>query len=241
MSAILPEFNRGAVRPMECLREGWALIKEQYWLFLGMSVVAVLVGSAVPLGILMGPMMCGLDLAFFRRQRGEPVTFDLLFKGFDYFKESVIATLIQVVPVLLILLPTYVISAAIFLTTFKPGRRGAPPDLFPFFAFMIAVFLVIMAVSIAIGVFFAFTFPLIVDRRLSGVDAIKTSVRAAIGNLGGVLGLMLLLMLLSGVGVLFCYVGALLVLPINFAAWTIAYRQVFSLSSEGPPPPPSGF
>src|SRR3712207_6027915 len=105
MSTILPEFNRGAVRPMECMREGWALIKDQYWLFLGMSVVALFIGSAVPLGILMGPMMCGLDLAFFRRQRGEPVTFDLLFKGFDYFKESIIATLIQVVPMLLVLLP----------------------------------------------------------------------------------------------------------------------------------------
>lgn len=240
MSASLPEFNRGAVRPMECLRGGWDLIKGQYWLFLGMSVVAILVGSAVPMGILMGPMMCGLDLAFFRRQRGEPVTFDLLFKGFDYFKESVIATLIQVVPMILILIPTYIISFALFFTTFKPGRRGAPPDLFPFFAFMSAIFLVIMAISIAIGIFFAFTYPLIVDRRLSGVDAVKTSIKAATGNLGGVLGLMLMMMLLSAVGVLFCYVGALLILPVHFAAWTVAYRQVFSPLSA-PPPPPAGF
>lgn len=241
MSASLTEFNRGAVRPMECLRGGWDLIKDQYWLFLGMSVVAVLVGSAVPMGILIGPMMCGLDLAFFRRQCGEPVTFDLIFKGFDHFKESLIATVIQVVPMLLILLPTYVISAALFIITFKPGRRGEPPDILPFFAFMSIIILVVMAVSIAMGVFFAFTYPLIVDRKLSGVEAVKTSIKAATGNLGGVLGLMLLTTLLGIVGLLFCYVGALLVMPVNFAAWTIAYRQVFSLTSEQPPPPPTGF
>ena len=53
-------FNRNAVRPMECLREGFDLVKDRYWLFVGICFVAILVGSAVPLGILMGPMMCGL-------------------------------------------------------------------------------------------------------------------------------------------------------------------------------------
>jgi uncharacterized membrane protein len=226
---------------MECLRGGWDLIKEQYWLFLGISVVAIFIGSAVPMGILMGPMMCGLYLALLRRQRGEQATFDMLFKGFDYFKESVIATIIQVVPMLLILIPTYVISFAVFVTTFKPARRGQPPDIFPLFAFIIIIFLVVMVVSIAIGVLFAFTFPLIVDRKLSGIDAVKTSIKAAIGNLGGVLGLMLMMMLLSFIGLLFCYVGALLMMPIHFAAWAIAYRQVFSPASEPPPPPPAGF
>jgi hypothetical protein len=237
MSANLPDFNRGAVSPIECLRGGWNLIKDQYWLFLGMAFVAVFIGSAVPLGILLGPMMCGLYLALFRRQRGEPVTFDLIFKGFDYFAESVIATLIQVLPMILILVPTYVISFAFFFASAKPGRRGAPPDLFPFFIFFIFIFLAVMLVSMAIGAFFAFTYPLIVDRRLSGLNAVKTSVKAATANLGGVLGLMLLTMLLGFAGLLLCYVGAFLVMPISFAAWSVAYRQVFSAQDVPPAPP----
>lgn len=238
MSATIPEFNRGAVRPRECMRAGWDLIKDQYWLFLGITVVAIFIGNAVPLGILMGPMICGLYLALFRRQRGEPVTFDLLFKGFDYFKESLIATLIQVVPIILIMVPAYIISVAIFFIMFKPGRRGQPPEMLPLFAFIAIIMLVVMAISIAIGVFFAFTYPLIVDRKLSGVDAVKTSIKAATANLGGVLGLMLMMMLLSFVGVLLCYVGAILMLPIHFAAWAVAYRQVFSFADEKPPAPP---
>lgn len=233
MSANL-EFNRGAVRPIECLRAGWDLIKGQYWLFLGISVVAMLVGSAVPLGILLGPMICGVHLALFRRQRGEPVTFDTLFKGFDYFADSLIATLIQVVPILLILLPTYVISVAYFYTSFKPERSGQPPDLTPFFALFGIIFVVVLAASVVIGTIFIFTYPLIVDRRLSGFNAVKTSIKAAFANLGGALGLVLMLMLLSFVGVLFCYVGALLVMPLHFAAYSIAYRQVFP--RDGQPP-----
>jgi hypothetical protein len=240
MSANLPDFNRGAIRPIECLRGGWDLIKGQYWLFLGMAFVAIFIGSAVPLGILLGPMMCGLYLALLRRQRGEPVSFDLLFKGFDYFAESIVATLIQVLPMILILIPTYFISFAFFFATMKPGRRGEPPDLFPFFIFFIIIFLVVMLVSVAIGVLFAFTFPLIVDRRLSGLNAVKTSIKAAMANLGGVLGLVLLTMLLGLAGVLLCYVGAIFVLPISFAAWSIAYRQVFPAQpvQDVPPAPP---
>lgn len=237
MSAQSPDFNRGVVRPVECFRAGWDLIKDQYWLFMGMSFVAIFIGGAVPLGILLGPMVCGLYMALFRRQRGEPVTFDLLFKGFDFFVDSLIATLIQVVPMLLILLPSYLIYFLFFFSTFKPGRRGAPPDIVPFIIFFAVVFLVIMVVSIIVSTFFIFTYPLIVDRRLSGVNAVKTSIKAATANLGGVLGLVLLMMLLSFVGVLLCYVGALFVLPIHYAAWSIAYRQVFSAQDVPPAPP----
>ncbi|HEY0323230.1 MAG TPA: hypothetical protein VGC66_19900 [Pyrinomonadaceae bacterium] len=238
MSANLPEFNRGAVRPVECLRGGWNLIKDQYWLFLGMAFVALFIGSAVPLGILLGPMMCGLYMAFFRRQRGEPVTFELLFKGFDFFGDSLVATLVQVVPMFLVVVPTYIISVAyLTISMNQPGRRGQPPDMFPFIVFFIVIFVVIMTVSLIIHMFFAFTYPLIVDRRLSGINAVKTSIKAAAANLGGVLGLALLTMLLGIAGVLLCYVGAIFVLPINFAAWSIAYRQVFSAQDVPPAPP----
>jgi uncharacterized membrane protein len=237
MSAQLPDFNRGAVKPMECLRAGWDLIKDQYWLFLGMAFVAVFIGSALPLGILMGPMMCGLYMALFRRQRGEQVTFDMLFKGFDFFADSIIATLIHVVPLMLILLPTYLVSFAVFFSNFKPGRRGEPPDLFPIFALLSIIFVVVMIASLAIGAFFIFTYPLIVDRRLSGLNAVKTSIRAAAANLGGILGLLLLTMLFTFAGLLLCYVGAFFVMPIGFAAWSVAYRQVFSTRDMPPAPP----
>lgn len=241
MSANLPEFKSGVVRPMECLRGGWELIKEQYWLFLGMGFVAIFIGTAVPLGILLGPMLCGLYLALFQRQRGQPVTFDMLFKGFDFFGDSLIATLIQMVPMLVVLVPGYLVMIGTMMTTMQPGRRGEPPNLFPFFAAFGFFFVLIMLASLVVGAFFAFTYPLIVDRKLSGVNAVKVSIKAAMANLGGVFGLMFLNMVLGVVGVMLCYVGAFLIMPISFAAWSIAYREVFGItdaSMNTPPAPP---
>ena len=93
----LPEFSRKAVEPVACIKAGWSLIRNQYWLFVGLSVVGVLIGSVVPFGILMGPMMCGIYLVLLEHMRGRPIEFGMLFKGFDYFVESLIATLLQFV------------------------------------------------------------------------------------------------------------------------------------------------
>ena len=36
-----PIFNSGVVRPFECLSGGWQLIKDQYFLYVGMCLVIV--------------------------------------------------------------------------------------------------------------------------------------------------------------------------------------------------------
>jgi uncharacterized membrane protein len=73
---------------------------------------------------------------------------------------------------------------------------------------------------------------------------VKLSIKAGMANFWQLLGMLLLNGLLSLVGVLFCYVGAFLVLPIGFAAIATAYEQVFGLEEGGlqpnlPPPPPT--
>src|SRR5262245_3834677 len=110
-------FQRHAVEPMECIKAGWARVKDQYWLFVGMCLVGVLIGSAVPMGILMGPMICGMFLAFFNKRRGQPIEFGTLFKGFDYFGPSVIATLLHVLPILVVLVPAYILFYLGFIVT----------------------------------------------------------------------------------------------------------------------------
>src|SRR6185503_2782728 len=97
-----PEFISGAIAPVECLKEGWATIKDRYWLFLGISFVTMLIGGAVPV-VLVGPMMCGLYLCLFAKMRGEPVEFGMLFKGFDYFMPGLIAAAISTLPALVLI------------------------------------------------------------------------------------------------------------------------------------------
>src|SRR6266480_7247864 len=103
------QFKRNAVEPVECIKAGFDLIKRQYWLFVGITAVGIIIGIVVPLGILMGPMMCGLYLALFQTRRGQPIEFGILFKGFDYFGDSVIATLIHMIPIVVVIVPSYIL------------------------------------------------------------------------------------------------------------------------------------
>jgi hypothetical protein len=239
-----PEFRRKAVAPVECIKAGWNLIRDQYWLFVGISIVGMLIGMVVPFGILLGPMMCGIYLTLFKTRRGQPVEFNDLFKGFDYFGDSLIATLLHLVPVLVIFVPSYIVF---YIALFFMIPRNNDPDpgaLLGFFGLFAVFWIVMVVLLIIVSVGFTFAYPLIVDRRLSGLNAVKLSIKAGMANFWQLLGMLLLNGLLSMVGVLFCYVGAFLVLPLGFAAIATAYEQVFGLDTGEvkpnlPPPPPT--
>jgi hypothetical protein len=240
------EFKRNVVEPVECIKAGWNLIRSQYWLFVGMAVVGLIIGSVVPLGILMGPMMCGIYLALFQTRRGQPIEFGMLFKGFDYFGDAVVATLLHMIPMFLIIVPSYILFyVGIFATMAASSQRGEPNPaaLLGFLGVFFVFILVIMVALILLSVIFTFAYPLIVDRRMSGLEAVKLSIRAALANFWRLLGMLLLTGLLTFVGALFCYVGAFLVLPVSFAAIAMAYEQVFGLGEVQPnlPPPPPSF
>jgi len=238
-------FKRGVVEPIYCLKTGWALIKEQYWLFVGMAFVGFFLGSMVPFGIILGPMMCGIYLALFRRRRGEMLEFGILFKGFDFFGESVVATLIHYVPMVLIIVPFYIVLyGGMFLIMPRQGDQPDPSTLIAYFAVLAVFGLVLMVVLILLSVIFTFSYPLIVDRKMSGIEAVKLSAKAALANFGSLLGLLLLNGLIVFGGLLLCYVGIFLALPVTFAAISVAYEQVFGLGEgQGPilPPPPPSF
>lgn len=241
------QFRTGVIKPVECLKEGWALIKDQYWLFLGIVFVGVFIGSAVPL-VLIGPMMVGIYLCFFRRMHGEPVEFGNLFKGFDYFAQSLIAALIQAIPMVIVIVPMYIIMFVVMMTSMPRGGRMDPDEssrfLFTFLGLELVFVTVILAVAIIVTIFFLFAFPLIADRNLSGVDATKLSIKAARANLGGILSLILVNVGLGILGVLCCYIGAFFVGPVSLASYAVAYRRVFPEVSQNfvsPPPPPASW
>jgi hypothetical protein len=240
------DFRVGVIHPIECIKEGWALIKDQYWLFLGLTIVTMLIGGAVPI-VLMGPMMVGMFLCLFEKQARRPFEFGLLFKGFDHFVPGLIVTAIKVVPVLIIMLPFYFIMFGTMMAT-MPRGQASPEDMSrfmtSFFGIEMIFVLIVMVVSIAIEIFFMFAYPLVADRKLSGLDAVKLSIKAGKANFGGVLGLLLLNAVFGFLGLFLCFVGVYLYLPISFAAQVVAYRRVFPQLQQtfaSPPPPPASW
>jgi tetrahydromethanopterin S-methyltransferase subunit F len=239
------EFRRGVISPMECIKEGWGLIRDQYWLYFGISIVGILVGGLVPI-VLMGPMMVGIFMCFQQRQRNQPVEFGTVFNGFGLFVQGLVVTVLKMIPVLVLLIPYYVLLFGMMAATMPREEHPSPEAMqqffFSFFGFEMLFFVTIMTVSILIEIFFMLAYPLVADRRISGLDAIKLSFRASKANFGGILGLMLLNALFGFVGVLCCFVGVYFYLPVAFASQAVAYRRIFpDLGSPLPsPPPPPG-
>src|SRR6266705_6377963 len=241
MSQSITDFNTKVIKPTECVKEGWELIKDQYWLFLGISFVGMLIGGAFAI-VLMGPMMCGIFLCLFQRQRHQLVEFGMLFKGFDHFLQSLLVMLIKMIPIVILMVPFYLIMVIIMFTG-MPREQTNPAEasrfLFTFFGFELVFISILMLVGILVEIFLMFAFPLVVDRRLPAIDAVKLSIKAGKENFGGVLGLLLLNALFGLVGMLCCFVGVYFYLPVAFASQVVAYRRIFpELGSPFPSPPP---
>jgi uncharacterized membrane protein len=238
-------YRRNAIEPVQCIKDAWDLVKNQYWLFVGMSLIAMLIGSAVPAGILLGPMMCGIYLTLFKLRRGEPIEFAMMFKGFDYFGPSLVATLLHIVPIMAILLPAYFFFyISLVVSLIAQGDDPNPWAFLGVLALFLLFILVVFVVIILISIGFTFAYPLIVDRKLPGVDAVKLSFKAAMANFWPLLGMVVLTSLLTLAGMMVCYIGMFLVFPITYASVATAYERVFGLASPDlttnmPPPPPT--
>jgi len=87
-------------------------------------------------------------------------------------------------------------------------------------------------------------FPLVLDRNLGPIDAIKLSARAALSNFGGIILLLILGGLVNILGMMALCFGLLVSVPVTLVANTIAYRMVFPRLSQmyyTTPPPPGAY
>lgn len=216
------EFRKGVIRPVECYKEAWELIKNQYWLLLGITFVGALIGGAT-MYVLLGAMVCGIFICYFQAIDGKKVEFEGLFKGFSYFAPSLIVTIIIVVPMFIVLGLIYFpfIMAALM------GSKLSQDELMALLLGTLTVDIIVTIVMVCLHTLLMFAFPLIVDRNLSALQAIKTSAKAVWGNLSGVAGLFGLGFIVSLLGYLMLCIGIYLVIPLIVASTAVAYRKIF--------------
>jgi hypothetical protein len=227
------QFNSGVIRPVECFKEAWEIIKSDYWMLFAIFLVGGLIGGA-SMYILLGAMMCGMFYCYLQKIDGKPVAFEGLFKGFSYFVPSLLVTILIVIPIIVLLSAVY----APFIAAAVMGSKLNSDELMGLLAGSLLVDLLMSVIMICIHTLLFFAFPLIVDRNLSAIEAIKTSARAVRQNLGGVVGLILVGALINFIGALACGIGAYFTVPIVFAGNALAYRKVFPAQNPGQAPPP---
>jgi len=232
------EIRKGAINPSACLSEGWALIKPHYGIFLGMTIVLMLIAFTLGFipyvgqvinAIISGPLLCGIYYALIVKMRGEEVRFSMMFEGFSRFLSALFVTLVSSAPWLLLG------AAAFFFVALNPAMSAGDnpaagfPEIF-FQQFNIAIILSTIAaflVSVVLQILLFFSLPLIADRNLGFIDAVKLSVEGTIGNIGGIIVLFILQFLVLLLGILAFCIGFLFALPIIYAANIVAYRSVF--------------
>ncbi len=233
------EFNTGVIRPVECMKEGWELIKDDYWLFLGITFVGMLVASVIPIGIGLGAMFCGIYFVMLQKMNGQRFEFGDLFKGFNYFLPGLVTSLIVIVPSIIAVIVLYGSMVALFLAVAASNGDGAVV-IGAFAGFFIEGIIIALILS-CLHALIMFAYPLIVDRNLNGVDAFKLSAKAVWANLSGVIGIILLEFVMGIVGYMAFAIGVYFVLPIMFAGVLVAYRKVFpslhNNQSYNPPQP----
>lgn len=229
------QFNTGVISGTEVFKEAWELIKDQYWLIFGITIVGMLIGGAVPV-VIIGPMMCGIYLCLFDKMDGREVKFDRLFKGFDFFGPSLIVAVVIMVPMIVLIFAIYIPIIAVAMA----GPRMSESELIPLLIGTVVFELVVAFIMVCFHTLLIFSFPLIADRKLGGIDAMKLSAKAVWHNLGGIASMIGVSFVVAIVGYLMLCIGVYLALPLIMMSWAVAFRRVFPKIEDGrslePPP-----
>lgn len=233
------EFRTGVIRPIECVKEGFERIKKDYWLLFAIGLVGGIIGGFT-MYILAGAMICGIMISYIKAIDGKPVVFDDLWKGMNYFGPGLVVMLILIVPAFAYYIFVYFTLIAAVIGGGQAGEAG----LIGAFVIIGLIDLVVLILMVCFHTLLTFSFPLMVDRNLGAIDAMKTSARAVWQNLGGVAGMVVVNFGLLFLGYLAFCIGLYFVIPIMIAGNAVAYRRVFpSLESRQnfAPPPPSSY
>lgn len=239
MNAQPENYKVEGLNAVDCVKEGWEMIKSDYWLFFGITLVGLLIAGAIPI-VLVGPMICSIYYAMLKRYDGAQAEFGDLAKGFQFFAPSTIAILI--LAGFFLAISMVIIGIPMMITTVVMAASPEAGLVFLILTFILMfVFGVIAACAHAL---IMFTHLLIVDRKMDALPAIKLSIAASRQNLNAIVMFILVQFGLIIVGYMLCIVGAYLMLPIIYAGVTVMYRKIFPMlpgtvyeSSQQPMPP----
>ncbi len=249
------QFGHGVLNGSECVSTAWELIKKRYGLYLGVTLLTMVISTWLSCfsWFVMGPIMAGLYHIVSRDLDNEPIEFGMMFKGFDKFVPLMIIGLIESIPQMLNFVLSMVFNvASLFIpqdgrnsSTFFQSSGASPAISGAIVVLIVAAFIVFFILWIGWVVVFYFAIPLTFEHDLGPVETIKLSARAAWANFGGIVGLGVVSFFVGLLGMLMICIGIFLVsIPITMVAYAVAYRQVFPRTERNvnfSPPPPTAY
>jgi len=241
------EYVSGAIDAGACVSNAWTLVTRRFWLYIGVGLVTLLLIGCIPFvgTLLFGPVLGGFYYLVLRDMNDEPVDFGMMFKGFEKFLPLMIAGLIQAAPSLIATILQWTVDIA------RLTGGGRNVDFYQsssdtllggISAVVLIVVIILSLFGVVWSVALSFAVPLILEHDLGVVDALLMSLKAALGNVGGLILLIILEMLIALLGFIALCIGIFVAIPVIYAANVFAYRQVFPYFNRpnfntAPPPP----
>jgi hypothetical protein len=238
-----PYHLSGAISAGDCIANGWNLVKQDLGLYLGISLLAIIIITCIPCVniFLVGPIMGGIYFMMLRSMRGESVDFGMMFKGFEHFLPLMVVGIVVAIPEMAFQGVRFVVDIS---QLFKGGSSSTADPVFFQAGFSdaidIGVLWLLVGIAFAFGLFgfvwrimLFFAVPLALEYKLGPLQAMKLSVSATMSNLGGLILLTILEVVIVMLGILALCIGIFLAIPVIWAANAFAYRQVFPYAGDG--------
>ncbi len=172
-------------------------------------------------------LISGIYRAAIKQARGEAISLSDLFSGGDCFT-SVLGYLLLLVAVL------GGVQVAISLPSFMVEDLGPITSL------------VGGLINLVVAGLTFFALPIIVDRRAGVIEAIRQSIELTKPHLLMYTVFAMIMQILSGIGILLCFIGIIITAHFQFTIPAVAYRDVFGLQGaksydQFPAPPPPNY
>lgn len=213
------DFVSGAeIKPVELLQESFALMKPNLVIMALIFLVGGILSSIAGF-ILTGPIMCGFFICVAKQFDTGNAEFGDLFKGFEYFLESFLATLIMTMGVCVLAIPLIILMVGM---GYILGEGSTLHTLF-----ILGLGLFSSAIAIVASALVIFTYFLIVDRGLKAMNALKTSIAAVRANFMSMLILMIVCAVVLTISMMLCFLPYLVAFPVTQGAMVLAYRRIF--------------
>lgn len=209
-----------------CLSRAWELFKANAGLLVGVATVFMLITlgcSAIPVVgglinlVISGPLYGGLFLVFLKLMRGQPAAFPDLFEGFNQCFTNLMLT--QIVVGILTCLSGILVYAGIILNLVVHAET----------AHVIGWMLILVGMIpvIYLSVSWMYAIILAMDKGLDFRRAMELSRQKTGQHWFMNFALVLVGTVLAILGLLCCFVGVLVTVPVFIAAFVYAYEDIF--------------
>ncbi len=227
---------------------GWEILQRDLGAYIGFTILSGMInvfiallpaiGNLMQLGV-SGPLSAGPLIYAFKSCRGQEREFRDFLRGFDYWITLLVTILMLTCFNLLLLLPFALVTIAQMLGTIAPLVRDQVSieqvgsdiywQLLPWILFL---GLSMVGIGYALRVFYAFAFPLILDRKLEFWPAMELSRRIISKRWGALLLLLLVTDLINLGGALLFLIGLLVTVPLTQCILAVAYEDIVGLEAE---------